>query len=91
MGSPMKEHIFADRVANIAVTGTLVRLDLAVADELPRNQGDTPVFAVTHRVLMPLDAFMSFVQMQEGIVAQLVKDGIIRKQEPQNTASPVEN
>jgi hypothetical protein len=71
---PTKQRIFADRMMNIAVANGLVRMDLAVvAGEEKTAEGKRGLkVEATHQIVLPLDAFLAAVAMQEKFVKQLV-------------------
>ena len=76
---PNSSHIFTDRLFNIAVTGSLVRIELG-AMQLPTAKGQKPQLAPTQTLVMPLDGFVASLGMMESVMKQLVKDGVIKLQ-----------
>lgn len=73
-----KTHLFADRITNITVGGGLVRIDLAVIDQVPSDANAQPTLEVTHRLTMPLDGFVKGLQVQQGVAEALVKAGVLK-------------
>lgn len=69
-------HLFADRSVNIAVTGPLVRLELATLVS-PAKEGDKPGLAPTQTLVMPLDGFLQSVGMLDTAVKKMVADGVL--------------
>jgi hypothetical protein len=77
---PSSPHIFADRLFNIAVTGSLVRIELG-AMRLPTAEGQKPQLLPTQTLVMPLDGFVASFGMMDSVMKQLVKDGILKQNE----------
>ena len=76
----MAEEFFTDGFANIAVTGSVVRIDLMSITGMDAN--NKPRFEVKSRMLMPLDGFLRSYLMSEDIVNKLTKAGVINKRNP---------
>lgn len=76
---PNSSHLFADRLFNIAVTGSLVRIELG-AMQFPTAKGQKPQLVQTQTLVMPLDGFVASFGMMESVLKQLVKDGVIKMQ-----------
>ena len=76
---PDPSHLFADRLFNIAVTGTLVRIELG-AMRLPTAEGQKPQLLQTQTLVMPLDGFVVSFGMMESVIKRLVADGVIKTQ-----------
>lgn len=77
--------IFADRIVNIAVTGSLVRVEFGVMNP-PTKKDEKPYLVPAQMVVMPLDGFVASRGAIEAIFKQLVKDGVVKMQ-PQQTPS----
>jgi hypothetical protein len=69
-----KEHIFSDRLVGIGIHNGLVRLDLATFTGMTKNADDKPAIQLeaNHQVIMPLDAFIAAVGMQDKFVKEIV-------------------
>jgi len=67
-------HLFADRLLNIAVTGHLVRLQWGVMKP-PQAEGEKPVLQPSQTLVLPIDGLLTSLDMIEGLVRRLVKDG----------------
>lgn len=76
---PDSSHIFTDRLFNIAVTGSLVRIELG-AMQLPTAKEQKPQLLPTQTLVMPLEGFVASFGMMESVIKQLVKDGVIKLQ-----------
>lgn len=72
------DHLFADRLVNIAVTGPLVRIELG-AMQLPIAEGQKPQLLPTQTLVMPLDGFVQSFAMMESVIKRLVADGILKQ------------
>jgi len=77
-----KSVFFADRLLNIAVSGPLVRLQWGVMD-FPQAEGEKPGLQASQTLVLPLDGLLASMGMLEGLVKQLVKDGVLKAQEPE--------
>ena len=80
----LPEHIFADRLSNLSITGNLVRLELA-ALQAPAVQGGEPQLMPTQTSVMPLEGFLPSFSMMETMVKKLVADGVLKVQPPQDS------
>jgi hypothetical protein len=76
----MSKEFFSDGFANIAVTGTVVRIDLM--SMVGVNPDGKPRMEVKSRMVMPLDAFLRSYAMSEDIVNKLIKAGVVNKRTP---------
>lgn len=70
-------QLFADRIANAAVTGPLIRLELA-AFTPPSSEGGKPELKPTQTLVMPLDGFLASYGMLESLVKKLIADGVVK-------------
>lgn len=73
--------LFSDRIINIAVTGPLVRLELGI-QEPPKSEGQQAQIVPSLTIVMPLDGLIASMAMLEGMMRQLLKDGVIKRQPP---------
>ncbi|SHI91416.1 hypothetical protein [Propionispora hippei] len=69
----MKQNVFADGIGAVHITGNLVRFDLAVKQPGEANGQ----LEVTHRLIMPLDGFVSAFNLQEQVIRQLTQNGVL--------------
>ena len=76
----MSQEFFTDGFANIAVTGTIVRIDLMSMVGVDKE--NKPRLEVKQRLIMPLDAFLRSYSMADDIVSKLMKAGIVNKRTP---------
>lgn len=77
---------FADRLINLAVSGPLVRLQWGALD-FPLAEGEKPTLKPTQTLVLPLEGLLASMGMIEGLVKQLVKDGLLTQQVPESTAA----
>lgn len=76
----MTTEFFTDGFANIAVTGTVVRIDLMSMVGVDKE--GKPRLEVKQRMVMPLDAFLRSYSMADDIVNKLMKAGVVNKRTP---------
>lgn len=69
-----KQILFADRLVGLAVQGTTARLDFGVIAGTGKNKDGKPAtkIDVTHQLVLPLDAFVQAVAVQEKVVKELL-------------------
>lgn len=69
-----KQIVFADRLVGLTVQNGLVRLDLAVnAGQVKDKDGKTGQrMDVTTQLVLPMDAFVNAVAMQQNALKQVV-------------------
>lgn len=78
---PYVSQLFADRIVNVAVTGTLVRRELGALAPLP-SDCNKPVLRTTQALVMPLDCFLASMGMFESVVKKMVADGVLKPCSP---------
>jgi hypothetical protein len=69
------DEVFADKLMNIHVTGNLVRLDFASMQ--PHMKGSEALFKKACCIIIPLEAFLNGVGLQEAAVEKLVSLGVV--------------
>jgi hypothetical protein len=77
----MAETIYADQVTNISIQNGIVRLELAVVDELPKNQNEQIKMRVSHHLVLPLNAFVKAFEIEQTMMNKLVQDGVLKPTE----------
>ncbi len=82
-------HLFADRLVNVAVNGSLIRLELGVMQP-PAVEGQKPQLVTTQTLVMPLEGFLPSFGMMETFPKRLVADGVINLQSQAGTAPATE-
>jgi hypothetical protein len=78
---------FADRIRNITVTGSLVRIEFGVAS-LPTQADSKPELVAGTTLVLPLDGLVASMGMLEAILKKLVADGMLEVQAPATATSP---
>lgn len=70
-------QLFANRIANVAVTDPLVRLELdALAP--PAGEGEKPALQSTQNLVMPVEGFLAAFSMLEVIIEKMVAVGELK-------------
>lgn len=88
----MNQEIYADGINAIHITGNMVRIDLMTLQPHLKSDNGQPVFDSSRRIIMPLEAFVESLSMQEKIVEQLLKSGIVKRTDSlQTTSEKIEN
>ncbi len=70
------QDLFADVISNISIVSGVVRIDFMRMKHFDAGTKQAQ-FELSHRLAMPLDGFLRSVELQEGIKAQLIKDGVV--------------
>ncbi|GIL02759.1 MAG: hypothetical protein BroJett030_26580 [Alphaproteobacteria bacterium] len=80
------DEYFADGIVQVAVTGTVVRIDFgthAMPDEdappQPEQQNDAPPIMPRMRLVMPVEGFGQSVALLEQVLAKLISDGVLTR------------
>lgn len=68
---------FADAIGNVAITGSLVRIDYV------RLQGADPEkqqlkYEFSHRLVMPIEGFIRSMDMMDKLRQKLIDDGVLK-------------
>lgn len=73
-----QNDLFADTFNGIAVTGNLVRIDLATLAPTPGGQPQgQPQFESRGRLVMPIDGFLRAFALAEDVMKKLIAAGIV--------------
>lgn len=83
------QHLFADRLTNITVTGQLIRLELGTLHP-PMAEGQKPQLVPTQTLVMPLEGFLSSLAMMESMTKRLIDSGALKVRSPQDKTRPVQ-
>lgn len=84
-----QQEIFTDGISNIHLTGNLVRFDLISLQPQLKADNGQPVFQFSHRMIMPLEAFIQAFGLQENLVNQLIQAGVLKRNQPESNAITV--
>ena len=75
----MADQIYSDDIGAITVSGPIVRFDLMIQSATEKDAQGKPKLEVSHRVIMPIDAFLRAATRMQGSVQDLVKKGVITR------------
>jgi len=75
--------IYADRIVNLAITGSVVRIELGVV-QMPDNSGQPPKITPTRTLVIPIDGFVSAYGMLEQMMKKLAESGVIKAAPPKD-------
>lgn len=75
----MNQEIYADAISAIHVTGNMVRIDLMTLQPHLKSDNGQPVFDISKRIIMPMEAFVQSLSVQEEIVKQLLSSGVLKR------------
>lgn len=81
--------LFADRIVNVMVTGTLIRLELGAFGP-PAAEGEQPKLQATQTLVMPLDGFLASFGMLDAMAKKMVADGMLKPRPPTDPAPTAE-
>lgn len=81
----MNQDLFVDGIGNINVTGNIVRIDFVALQPQLKGEKGEPVFANTQRIVMPLEAFVQAISLQQNILQQLIQNGVLQVNAPAAT------
>ncbi len=76
-------HFFADRIVNLTVTGSLVRIELGTVKG-PIKKGEKRSFSPAETLVMPLAGFVTSFKMMKTLMDQLVKEGVVKQKSNQS-------
>ena len=75
----MANELYADGIAEITVTGSIVRIDLTSLSATERDEKSNPKAVFRQRVIMPVDAFANAVDLMQKALGGLVEAGAVRR------------
>ena len=77
----MTKELFCEGVGEVAITGSVVRLDLVTLSLEERDDRGQPKLILRKRVVMPIEGFLRSYGVIGQAMAELEKKGVIRKAE----------
>jgi len=83
----MNQEIYADAISAIHVTGNMIRIDLMTLQPQLKSENGQPVFDSSKRIIMPLEAFIQSLAVQENIIKQLADAGVLKMTNSSNEAT----
>jgi len=75
----MTPELFADRIVEIAVTGSVVRLDLGSFSTTLKDTNNQPQLELRQRIVMPAEGFIQSFALMTKLMQDLEKRGLIRR------------
>ena len=75
----MTDERYADTIGEIALTGSVVRLDLVVISTREKDDKGQPKSEFRQRVVMPLEGFVRSFGLMAQVMQQLEKQGVIKR------------
>lgn len=84
-----KQEIFADGIAKCHVIGGTVRFDLGSLQ--PTEDGKNPTLESNTRIVMPLQGFLSAMNIMQQMANKLVENGVLKRTEPGAEAPKQDN
>ena len=82
----MGEDIFVDQLVDLAVTGSLVRLDFANLSPAPQKDGEQPALQLSRRLIMPIDSFLKAHEAMARMVGLMLEKGTISRRDESGAA-----
>jgi hypothetical protein len=75
----IRDEVYSDGIAEITVTGPIVRIDLMSLSPSERDSNNNPKPVLRQRIVMPIDAFANAVELMQKAVNGLIEAGAIRQ------------
>ena len=75
--------IFADRILNLAVTGSLVRIELGVSQRSEAGEAGLQ-FVASQSLVMPIEGFVDAFGIMDRAMKKLIETGVLKV----NTQTP---
>lgn len=82
---PNTPHLFADRMVNISLTNSLLRIELATL-QAPAAEGEKPQLSPSQTLVMPLDGFLASFGMMDAMIKKLITEGVLKTQPQESVA-----
>lgn len=77
----MTNELYSEGIGEVAITGSVVRLDLLTLSLEDRDDKGQPKLVLRKRVVMPIDGFLRSYAVLSQVVKELEKRGVVRKAE----------
>lgn len=84
----MNQEFYADKVSNIYVNGSTVRIDFVSLNPALQDKDGNPVYNHAVRVVIPLSGFLEGFSLGQNIIGQLVDNGVLNITPPQQQSVP---
>lgn len=79
----MNQEFYADKVSNIYVNGTTVRVDFASLNPASLDKDGSPVYTENVRLIIPLTGFTEAFSLSHQVIGQLIEKGVLTFVPPQ--------
>lgn len=80
-------HYF-DTLVNVSITGPLIRLDFGLAQQSKTEDGKDAVrLSQIEQVVLPLDGFVRAFGLQQQVIQQLIKSGVLKPRDVEQTTN----
>lgn len=80
----MQTELYSDGVAEVSVSGTIVRMDLMSLSATERDESNRPKPVLRQRVIFSVEGFANSVEVMQRALQGLVDAGAIRRTQPQS-------
>jgi hypothetical protein len=75
----MQDELYADSIAEITVTGTIIRIDFASLSPTEKDLAGQPHPVLRQRVIMSVEGFANSFEVMEKAMQGLIDAGAIRR------------
>lgn len=75
------KETFADRFSALAISGGVVRMDLASFVEINPEPGTEPTLVERQRIIMPLEGFLRSFSAMQRLVQDMEAQGIVKRRD----------
>ncbi|MBZ6079400.1 hypothetical protein [Microvirga puerhi] len=75
----MHEEVYSDGIAEITITGPIVRIDIMSLSPTERDAKNNPKPMFRQRIVMPVDAFANSVELMQKAMKGLIEAGAIKQ------------
>ena len=86
-----KAEIFADGMAEITLSGGMVRIDLCSLSPSKQDKEGKPQLEFRQRIIMPPDGFLRSFSAMEDLVKKLVDAGVVKTRDGESQPAPAGN
>jgi hypothetical protein len=87
-GIAMVKELYCEGIGEIAITGSVVRMDLLSLSLEERDDKAQPKLVLRKRVVMPIDGFLRSFAVLSQAVQELEKRGVVRKVDTSGKGTP---
>jgi hypothetical protein len=87
----MQDELYADSIAEITVTGTIIRIDFSSLSPSDRDAAGQPKSVFRQRVVMSVEGFANSFEVLNNAMQGLIDAGAIRRNAPADIGAPTSN